>query len=164
LQGPFRVFASGLGGALFARSVRVRSFDMLALFPRWDSASRRARTRSRLGLLTALDGLRLTAEVLSLRRALRWGATGTGVGAGGWGVDATGPSVREGRASLAERTLMGAELNRPSAFLPPLVRALRRSSAASRLDALAITTREVENLEEQNNLGKDHRLITWMIR
>jgi len=43
---------------------------------------------------------------------------------------------------LESRTRMGAELNRPSAFLPPLVSALRRSRAASRLDVWAITTRE----------------------
>ncbi|MFO0004572.1 MAG: hypothetical protein ACK559_25935, partial [bacterium] len=100
--------------------------------------------------------LRLTEGVLSLTRTLLRGGAEAGAGVGtGADADAMAPSVRAGRASAAERTRMGAELKRPSAFFPPLVRALRRSSAASRLDVLAITTREVENLEEQNNRSAD---------
>jgi len=77
------------------------------------------------------------------------------MGVGGADRATTVGSVRAGRASAAERTLIGAELKRPSAFFPPLVRALRRSSAASRLDVLAITTREIENQEEQSNRSAD---------
>jgi hypothetical protein len=129
---------------------------VLARFPRRERASRRANTRSRLGLLTAVEDLRLAAGELLLRRTLCSGGAEAGMemGAGADGFT-TATSVRAGRASATERTLMGAELKRPSAFLPPLVRALRRSSAASRLDVLAITTREVENLEEQNNRSAD---------
>ena len=118
--------------------------EVLARLPRWERASRLASTRSRLGLLMARVGWRLGVGALSDQRDAR----GRGVGAGGaWGgatvaAGAGATSVREGRASAAVRTRMGAERKRPSAFLPPLVSALRRSRAASRLDVLAITTRE----------------------
>ena len=72
LQGAFALaWASGWAGVMRARSVRVRSFEVLARFPRWERASRRASTRSRLGLLMGLEGLRLTGGALSLKRAAR---------------------------------------------------------------------------------------------
>jgi len=61
--------------------------------------------------------------------------------AAGVGAGAAAVLVRVGRASDAERTLLGPVLYRPATFLPPVVRALRRSRAASRLDVLAISAR-----------------------
>jgi hypothetical protein len=65
----------------------------------------------------------------------------TGAGALAGAVAAT---VRLGRASLAVRTRLGPDVKRLVAFLPPLVSALRRSSAASRLEVLAMSARRME--------------------
>jgi hypothetical protein len=58
---------------------------------------------------------------------------------------AAAAAVRVGRASSIERTRIVPELNRLAAFLPPLVRALRRSRAAARLDVLAMSARRMED-------------------
>jgi len=79
------------------------------------------------------------------------GFTATGAGLAGElageavAAAATG-SVRVARASAAVRTRTGAELKRPSAFLPPLVSALRRSRAASRLVVLAMSARKMKEI------------------
>jgi hypothetical protein len=57
---------------------------------------------------------------------------------------AVAATVRLGRASLAVRTRLGPDVKRLVAFLPPLVSALRRSSAASRLEVLAMSARRME--------------------
>jgi hypothetical protein len=122
---------------------------VLARLPLRLRASRRASTRSRLGLLTRRPPLwREAAELLNPEAA---GADATGrVGVAGGGVTgaagrAGGASVRVGRASSAVRTRLAPEVKRPAAFLPPVVRALRRSSAASRLDVLAMSARRMES-------------------
>jgi len=58
---------------------------------------------------------------------------------------AAAAEVRVGRASSSERTRLLPEVNRLAAFLPPLVRALRRSRAASRLDVLAMSARRMDD-------------------
>ena len=119
--------------------------EVLARLPRLERASRRASTKSRLGLLMGRAGLRLAAGALSLKRTERV-RLGVGVGGGAWAGEEAAPlietaSLRLRRASACVRVRLGVERKRPSAFLPPLVSALRRSRAASRLDVLAITTR-----------------------
>jgi hypothetical protein len=57
---------------------------------------------------------------------------------------AVAATVRLGRASLAVRTRLDPDVKRLVAFLPPLVSALRRSSAASRLEVLAMSARRME--------------------
>jgi hypothetical protein len=119
------------------RSVRVRSREVLARLPERLRASRRESTSSRLGLETGRGvrrGLALGADSV-----LAWGREETGADAAAAGrgllvAAAAGSWVREGRASATVRTRPGAELWRLRAFLPALVRALRRSRAASRLD------------------------------
>jgi len=86
-----------------------------------------------------------------LRHPVRGAAAGAGRGRGAGATTgsvvvtagAASTTVRLGRASLAERTRLGADVKRLAAFLPPVVRALRRSSAASRLDVLAMTARQI---------------------
>jgi hypothetical protein len=51
--------------------------------------------------------------------------------------------VRLGRASLAVRTRPDPDVKRLAAFLPALVSARRRSSAASRLEVLAMSARRM---------------------
>jgi hypothetical protein len=79
-----------------------------------------------------------------LRDAAGAAARAAGAGSGAEAVAAGVALVRVGRASLALRVRLGPEVNRPAAFLPPSVRARRRSSAASRLDVLAMTARRME--------------------
>lgn len=148
-------------------SVRLRSREVSARLPRFERASRRASTSSRLGLLTGRPAARregslaageLATAVLSANRWARVGAFSTVVRLGrpAGRLDGSlaagalacissaeeGALVRLGRESDAVRTRPGDELKRPAAFLPPLVRALRRSRAASRLDVLAISARD----------------------
>jgi hypothetical protein len=129
--------------------LRVRSREVSARLPRRDRASLRASTNCRLGLAMgwaadrcplapglvreregtarALDPLEVGAEVVAA------GASGEGAAAGG--------SVRVALASAALRTRTGVDMYRLSAFFPAVVRALRRSRAASRLDVLAMSAR-----------------------
>jgi hypothetical protein len=91
----------------------VRSLEASARLPRRERASRRASTRSRLGLgtgrraalLRSGEGLPRAATEGRLRDAVATGLTGAAaVGA------AAGVTVRAGRASAAVRTRPGAEL------------------------------------------------------
>ena len=144
-------FAAAKAVALIS-SLRVRSRELSARLPPRESASRRAKTSCLLGLAMGL-GIERRAEELV------WPAVSLGSGALGFPKELLGefrravelPAgalgkaalVRVGRASAAPRTRVGPEEYRPADFLPPLVRALRRSRAASRLDGLAISVRKV---------------------
>ena len=154
LQGFSAAGATGaevaVAGADFARSVRVRSVDESARLPRLERASRRASTRSRLGLAIGRAALRWLPldGAARLRLGVAGAAARAGAGLGAVGADSTAAAaVRVGRASSNERTRLGPEVNRLAAFLPPLVRALRRSRAASRLDVLAMSARRMEFLK-----------------
>ena len=164
------------------RSVRVRSRVVSARLPRFDRASRRASTNSRLGLLTGRPAARregslaageLAAAVLPAKRSARVGAltaalrpgrpAGRREGSLAAGAlacitsEGAGVVVRLGRESEAVRTRPGDELNRPAAFLPPLVRALRRSRAASRLELLAISARDKDVMGAKRNPFSGHQ-------
>ena len=148
-------------GCWRATSLRVRSRELSARLPRRERASRRASTKSRLGLGIARVGLRRDSpdrldrsgagrEAADLAALALAGAAATATGAGLAGAGVAGAagsgSVRVARASAAVRTRTGAELKRPSAFLPPLVSALRRSRAASRLVVLAMSARKMKEI------------------
>ena len=102
--------AAGAGAAAgdLATSVRVRSRDVSARLPRLLRASRRARPNSRLGFGTGLAALRCTPWLGAAMERLAWGRlTGRLISAAA--TEATsGAFVREGLASLAERTRLGA--------------------------------------------------------
>jgi hypothetical protein len=99
--------AGAAAGAL-ATSVRVRSRELSARLPRLLRASRRASTSSRLGLATGLAALRCTPWLGAARDRLAWGRL-SGLLISAAGTEATsGAFVREGLASLAERTRLGA--------------------------------------------------------
>ena len=136
-------------GAILARSVRVRSLEVSARLPRLERASRRASTKSLLGFAIGRAWLVRLEPVGAAR--LRWEAAPRAFTAGAALATDAGASiagaVRVGRASSTERTRLGPEVNRLAAFLPPLVRALRRSRAASRLDELAMSARRMEYLK-----------------
>ena len=104
--------AAAGAGAAWARSVRVRSLEASARLPRRERASRRASTRSRLGLGTGRAVLLRTGE--GLPRAATEGRLRDGVATGLTGAAAVGAAagvtVRAGRASAAVRTRPGAEL------------------------------------------------------
>ena len=150
--------AEDCGAALACRatSARFRSRLVSAVFPRRDKASRRARTSSRLGCFWGFAvEERDTAVVVKL--TVRWGATGRCGATATDAVDArvTGSSagfalVRVGRASAAVRTRLALTAAAAGDFLPEVVSALRRSSASSRLESLAMSAqgcrREVKGL------------------
>ena len=110
LHGALTVAAGA--GVAWARSVRVRSLEESARLPRRERASRRASTRSRLGLATGRAALRRSGE--GLPRAAAEGRPRDAVAKGVTGADAVGAAagatVRAGWASAAVRTRPGAEL------------------------------------------------------
>ena len=143
-----------LARSVLAKSVRVRSREVSARLPRLERASRRESTKSRLGLAIGRAGLRLADGDGTARLRL-------GVGTGALAAAATeadglaaAAEVRVGRASSSERTRLLPEVNRLAAFLPPLVRALRRSRAASRLDVLAMSARRMDDQKLKGGGGR----------
>ena len=136
-------------GRVTPRSVRVRSLEVLARLPPRLRASRRDSTRSRLGFDTRLTlrlalPLRLERDSPAGRRdrSLAIGALAATTSARGAAAGAE--VVRVGRASEAVRTRLEPDVKRLAAFLPPLVSARRRSSAASRLEVLAMSARRMD--------------------
>jgi hypothetical protein len=134
--------------------VRVRSLEVSARLPRLERASRRASTKSLLGFAIGRAWEVRLAPVGAARLRLEAATRGlTAAAATGLAVattdteDCGAAAVRVGRASSTERTRLGPDVNRLAAFLPPLVRALRRSKAASRLDVLAMSARRMEYLK-----------------
>ena len=99
--------AGAAAGAL-ATSVRVRSREVSARLPRLLRASRRARPNSRLGFDTGLAALRCTAWLGAAKDRLAWGRPAGRLISAARTESAAGPLVREGLASLAERTRLGA--------------------------------------------------------
>ena len=142
-----------LARSVLAKSVRVRSREVSARLPRLERASRRESTRSRLGLAIGRAGLRRADGDGTARLRL-----GVGAGAVAAATEAAGlaaaAEVRVGRASSSERTRLLPEVNRLAAFLPPLVRALRRSRAASRLDVLAMSARRMDDQKLKGGGGR----------
>lgn len=129
--------------------LRVRSLDVSARLPRRDSASLRDSTSCRLGLamgwaedlrplapggVMEWDGTERILALLEIGEEASASTVETSAAEA-----ATVISVRVARASAALRTRTGVDMYRLSAFLPALVRALRRSRAASRLDVLAMS-------------------------
>jgi hypothetical protein len=111
---------------------RLRSLLVSARLPRLLKASRRARTRSLLGLLMAArlswrGGL--VGPWLLLLKSGRVGASASRLTAG-----ATGVIERVGRASAALRVRLALLAYRFSAVFPAVESAIRRARAASRLD------------------------------
>ena len=105
-------------------------------------ASRRANTSSRLGWrrgLTWEEWDDAGRGALEPRPEERVGAAAAGATA--TGAAASAALVRVGRASEAVRTRLALPPAAADAFLPAVVSALRRSSASSRLESLAMSAR-----------------------
>ena len=133
----------GTGLVVLASCDRFRSLLVSAFLPRRDRASRRASTRSLLGLAFrwSLTCDRAGADAVGTRVAVRRGETATGVCAT-LEASASLALVRVAFASAAVRTRFAPALTATEAFLPVVVSALRRSSASSRLESLAMSARE----------------------
>ena len=133
----------GTGLVLLAISDRFRSLLVSAFLPRRDKASRRASTRSLLGLTfrCSLTSDRAGTDAVGVRVAVRRGGAATAASATP-GASAALALVRVALASAAVRTRFAPALTATEAFLPDVVSALRRSSASSRLESLAMSAQE----------------------
>ena len=149
------------GLPVLASCERFRSLLVSAFLPPRARASRRASTRSLLGLAFRWSFTcdRAGADAVGIRVAVRRGETATGAAATPED-SASLALVRVALASEAVRTRFAPALTATEAFLPDVVSAFRRSSASSRLESLAMSAQECRrevkgDLSLRKNLSPD---------